>query len=432
MSRFLEGVFYDLRLALRGLRRDWAFTLAAIAMLALAIGLNVTVFTIMNAMLFRGAPLATRSDRLVYVELRKPSGRAASVLYADFEAWRSQAQAFEGLAFAGGGGPVTFRDGGRGRPIDMTFYRVSANTFGLLGVRPALGRDFVPADEATGAAPVTILSYRFWVSRLGKRADIVGSTVQINDAPATVIGVMPEGFVHVYEQDLWMPLARTADLAGSVFGRLRDGATRQAARAELKTINRRLAAADLVTDRRVVIAVWTYSQAHVGPDAPMIYGSLWAGAWFVLLIACANLANLALARTMGRWRDFSTRMALGAGQARMMRQIFIESLILAGAAGALGWWITNWSVRTWAVMTASRYLALDYTVNSSIFAYLVGISTATATLCSLAPIVRVVQLGVSGALKGDARGVTQGLRGKHLGAVMVAGQMTLAIVLLCG
>src|SRR6266567_5503090 len=132
MSRFLEGFVYDLRFALRGLRRDRAFTLAGIAMLALAIGLNVTVFTVMNAMVFRGLPLAKRSDRLVYVDLRKASGARAAVLYADFEAWGSQAQAFEGLAFGGGGGPITFGVGD-GRPIDMAMERLSANTFGLLG-----------------------------------------------------------------------------------------------------------------------------------------------------------------------------------------------------------------------------------------------------------------------------------------------------------
>ena len=135
---------------------------------------------------------------------------------------------------------------------------------------------------------------------------------------------------------------------------------------------------------------------------------------------------------MGRWREFSTRIALGAGPGRMMRQMFVESLILAGVAGALGWWITNWSMRTWAVITASRYQVLDYTVDSGTLAYLVAISVAAAMLCSLAPIGRVVQFGVSVGLKGDARGVTQGVRGKHLAAGLVAGQMALAIVLLSG
>jgi hypothetical protein len=185
----LEGLFYDLRFALRGLRRDRAFTLAAIAMLTLAIGLNVTVFTVMDAMLFRGFPLVKRNDRLVYLQERYPSGMCC-ISYRDFEDWRAQAQAFEGLAFVASNRPITFRDGD-GRPLDMFTLAVSANTFGLLGVRPMLGRDFVQADEIPGAAPVAILNYRFWESRFGKRADIVRSTVYINGAPATIIGVMP-------------------------------------------------------------------------------------------------------------------------------------------------------------------------------------------------------------------------------------------------
>lgn len=164
----------------------------------------------------------------------------------------------------------------------------------------------------------------------------------------------------------------------------------------------------------------------------MIWGSLWTAAWFVWLIACANVANLTLVRTMGRWRELSTRIALGAGHARVMRQMFAESLVLTGAGGAIGWWITRWSVRTWVAVTASRYQVLDYTVDSGTFAYLMAISIAAALLCSLVPIGRVVQLGVSGALKGDARGVTQGMRGKHMAAALVAGQMALAIVLLSG
>ncbi len=215
-------------------------------------------------------------------------------------------------------------------------------------------------------------------------------------------------------------------------GRLRDGANLQEARAELETINRRLEAAYPATNRGVVPRVNTYSQYNIGPDAPVIYGSLWVAAWFVLLIACANLANLTVARTIGRWRDFSTRIALGAGQGRMMRQIFVESLTLTSVAGALGWWITKWGVRTWAVETASIYQILDYTLDSGTLAYLVAISLAAAILFSLAPMGRVLQIGVNSALKSDARGVTQGLRGKHLAAVLVAGQMALAIVLLSG
>jgi ABC-type antimicrobial peptide transport system permease subunit len=149
----------------------------------------------------------------------------------------------------------------------------------------------------------------------------------------------------------------------------------------------------------------TWPQSNIGPDAPIIYGSLWVAAWFVLLIACANLANLTVARTVGRLSDFSIRIALGAGRGRMMRQIFVESLTLTSVAGVLGY---EMGVLTWAVETASIYQILDYTLDS--LAYLVAISLAAAILFSLAPMGRVLRIGVNRALKSNAPGVMRGLR----------------------
>ena len=434
---WLEGLFYDLRFALRGLRRDGAFTLAAIAMLALAIGLNVTVFTVMDAILFRGAPLVKRNDRLLFIQERSPSGRCC-VSYPDFEDWRSQAHAFQGLAFVADG-LVPLRER-RERPTDAFAFDVSTNLFRLLGVRPMLGRDFVPADEAPGAAPVAILNYRFWQSRFGKRGDMASLAVQIGGAPATIIGVMPDGLDFPTQGDMWMPVAHTPALLQRgltpggfvVVGRLRDGASPENARTELATINRRLEAEYPVTNRNVFTKLMTYSASIAGENAPKIFGSLWAGACLVLLIACANLANLALARTIGRSREFATRIALGAGHVRMIRHILTESLLLAGAGGALGWLIAKWAVRTWAVATSSPYQVVDYSVNSGTLAYLVAISAAVAILVSFAPIGRFVRMGVSGALRDDARGVTEGPRGKRLAGLLVVGQMALAIVLLSG
>ena len=435
---WLEGLFFDLRFALRGLRRDLAFSLAAITMLALAIGLNVTVFTVMDAMLFRGYPIVERNDRLVYLQERSPL-RTNLLSFADVEEWRAQAHAFEGIGYVSSR-PLAFRDG-EGRPIDMSASTVSANTFGLLRVPPMLGRDFSPEDETAGAPPVVILNYRFWEQRFAKRADVVGATVHIDGAPATVIGVMPERFDFPLpiSDDFWMPVVRSPELQQRgvpggfmAFGRLKDGTSRPEALAELETINRRLEADYPATNRGLVPTMVTHAALNSGPDAPIIWGSLWAAACFVLLIACANLAHLTLVRTMGRWRDFATRMALGAGQARMIRQIFAESVMLVSAAGAIGWWLTSWSVHQWEVLTASRYQVLDYTVDVGTLGYLIAISVIAAILCSLAPSGRVVQLGTGGALKGDARGVTQGLCGKQLAAALVAGQMALAIVLLSG
>ena len=435
---WLETAFYDLRISLRGLRRDRAFALTAIATLALAIALNVTVFTIMDAMLFRGYPLVQRNDRLLYIQERSPSG-VCCVSYSDFENWRTATQVFEGMAYIASNRGITFRDRD-GRSIDKLTFRISANTFGLLGVAPMLGRDFVAADELPGAPQVVILNHRFWESRFAKRNDVVNSTVQVNGAPATIIGVMPRGFDFPTREDMWMPVARGAELLQRgitpggfmVVGRLRDHATLADARAELETINRRLETEYPSANRGVVPTVATHSEAMSGGDARLIWGSLWVGAWFVFLIACANLTNLTMVRTIGRWREFATRLALGAGQWRMIRQIVIEALALASVGGLVGWWITNWSVRRWEGTTASRYQILDYTVDARTLSYLVAIALVAALLMSVGPVIRILQVGAGQALKGDARGVTASLRGKRLAAGLLAGQMALAIVLLSG
>jgi putative ABC transport system permease protein len=430
---WLEQSFQELRHGLRRLWRDRGFTLAAIAMLALAIGLNVTAFTVMEAMLFRGYPLVQRNDELVYLQERAPARGGLS--YADFEDWRAQATSFQGMSFIGEK-RVQLREG-TGRPSDQWTFTVSANLFGLLGVAPMLGRDFVPADEVRGAPPVVILNYQFWAGRFGKRTDLVGTRIEVDGAPATIIGVMPEHFDFPTQWNLWMPAIRSTERGLTAGGytavaRLRTGVSARAARTELGTINRHLETAYPATNRGLVPLLVDNMHYHAGPNAPIIYGTLWAGACFVLLVACANLANLTLVRTIGRTREFETRLALGAGQGRMIQQVLMESLVLAAVAGTLGWWITSWVIRSWAAATASRYQILDYRVDTGTLTYLVTISVVAAILFSLVPIAKVVRLSASGSFSGNVRGATQGPGGRHLSRVLVGGQMALAIVLLSG
>lgn len=434
---WLDGFLFDLRLARRVLRRDRAYTLAAIAMLTMALSLNATVFTVMDAMLFRGFPVVTGNDRLVYLQERM-AGANVGMSYADFADWRAQVRAFEGLSFLGNR-LISLRDADGGH-ADLTARIVSANTFRLLGVPPLLGRDFVDDDEIEGAPQTVILSHRFWQRRYGARAGVIGSTVQIDSVSTVIIAVMPERFDFTSETSLWIPVVRTPGLfergttAGSYIavGRLRDGVTLPAARAELESINSRLAASYPDTNRGRVPVAFTHAQFISGPEAPMIWGSLWAGSWFVVLIACANLANLTLLRTTGRWREFVTTMALGAGHARMIRQIAIESVLLTSVAAPMAWWLTRWSVREWSAATASRYQILDYTVNAGSLAYLLAVAAAATVLFAAAPLAKVRQLGASGVLKADSRGMTQSLWSRHLSSGLVAVQMTLAIVLLSG
>ncbi len=360
---WLEGLLYDLRHAVRGLARDRSFTLTSVVMLTLVIGLNVAVFGVVNTMLFRGFPLVQDNRRLVYIQERYTLTNGCCLLYADFLAWRDQVRSFSEMAFVAGKA-VSISDDSGSRDANPTL--VTSNTFELLGVRPALGRDFVAADELPGAPQVLILPYEDWVTRYGRRPDIIGHQLRIDKAPATIIAVMPEGFDFPEHGAMWMPLQPTKEMLDRksggylAIGKLSAGASLKQARAELDGVNQTLEMTFPASNKGVRATARTFSEFQFGPEAKAIYGSVWAAAGFVLLIACANLANLTLARTLSRARELSTRIALGAGHWRMARQLFTESALLALVGGGLGWWLGQMALRAWIGATWTRYLVLDY------------------------------------------------------------------------
>lgn len=438
---WIEGLFHDLRFAVRGMARDRGFTLTSIMILALVLGLNVAVFAVVDTMLFRGFPLVKDNSRLVYIQERYTLANGCCLLYADFLAWRDQAHSFQDMAFLGGK-PVSISEADYGSR-DAYPTLVTANTFSLLGLRPALGRDFLPADELPGAVQVVILSYRVWVERYGRRGDIIGRQLRINNAPATIIGVMPEGFdFPEYGVAMWIPLQPTKEMLERrvdgffAIGRLTAGATIEQARAELDGVNEALEAAFPASNKGVRATARLFPEFELGPDAKMIYRSVWAAAGFVLLIACANLANLTVARTLGRARELATRIALGAGHWRMTRQLLTESALLAITGGGLGWCLGKLALREWIDTTWTRYVVLDYSTGPEIFAYWAAITVAAAVLFGFIPLAQVLRADVNGRMKSDALRVTTGAtmsrRTKRLSAALVAAQMALAIVLLAG
>jgi hypothetical protein len=280
---------FDVRLALRGLRRDWTYTLASVAMLALALALNTTVFTVTDAMLFRGYPGVPRSHELVFLQEHDRQGRCG-ISYADAGDWQAQARSLQGLALIGGR-TVALRDTER-HPMDLRVTTIGANLFALLQVQPALGRDFNAADATIGARPVLMLSDRLWQARFGGRADVVGALVQVDGAPAEIIGVMPPGFEFpmAATDGLWMPIVPTPDLLRrgltpggfTAAARLKDGVTIAEARAELAALNRGLEATYPNTNRGLVPSVVDHAQFTSGADARVIWSSLWAAAGLVL------------------------------------------------------------------------------------------------------------------------------------------------------
>jgi putative ABC transport system permease protein len=436
----------DITLALRMLRTHPAFTVVAVLTLGVGIGVNTIVFSVTNAVLFKGFPLVDANDRLVYMT----SGPGCCVSYPDYEDWRSQATSFTGMALTHGIG-VAFSDGTGGSEI-YAATEITSNTFRLVGQRPALGRDFTSADEEPGAPPVAILRHAFWQRRFGGDADVIGRTVRLNGVPTTIVGVMPDGFSFPQNQDLWTPLVPTPDVRQRdnrntwfVLGRLADGVSIELARAEMTTIGRRLGDAYPATNqgRNLIPYVSTFEDFFIGARAGAVYRTMWGAVAFVLLIACANLANLLLGRALGRAREIAVRMAIGAGRWRVIRQLLIESMTLSTLGGLVGWFIARWGIRLYAMTANGSGISeetfgvwfmdiIDYSMDYRVFLYLAAISVGTGILFGLVPALRLSTLDVNGALKDGGRGVSADARTRRASSLLVAAEVTLTVVLMAG
>jgi putative ABC transport system permease protein len=432
--QWIESAAQDIRDGFRGMRRSPASTAVALVTLAIGIGVNATVFTVTNAVLFKGFAGVYRNDRLLYI-----SNGGCCVAYADFEDYRAQAKSFEAMAIVHGVSFVYSDTSGFAENVDAN--ENSAEVFRVVGQKPILGRDFEPADEMDGAPRVGILNYNFWERRYGKDPTVIGRVVEKNGAPMTIVGVMPQGFSFPQKMEVWVPLVKTPSVLDRgnrdtwcVVGRLADGATVENARTEIETVAKRLAIQYPATNRDFRPVVGPFHEFFIGPNAMLIYGSMWGAVGFVLLIACANLANLLLARAIHRSREISIRIALGAWRWRIIQQLLIESVMLSGVGGFLGWWIARWGVRTYelAMAAKSSWLIIDYTMDERVLGYLIALSIGTGLLFGLAPALRLSELDVNVALKDGGRGATGGGHGQHLSALLVTGEMALAVVLLAG
>jgi hypothetical protein len=300
--RWLDDVLWDIRYALRQFRQNPGFTAAAVLTLALGIGINATVFTVTNAMLFKGYPRVDSDNRILYI-----SSTGGNSSYPDFEDWRAETKSFTDLAVINSGGLRLRLHDRHSGPEAYDGTQLSANAFRVLEQRPILGREFAPSDEAPGAAPVTMLSYGLWERRYLKDPAIIGQTVRLDETPTTVIGVMPAGFDFPhYRVDLWIPLVLTPSLLQRqtrvlwfAFGRMADNVTLASARAEMDAIGRRLEAAYPLTNRGVRPRVGNFQAFFLGPSAATIYGSMWAAVGAIMQALC----QIAVAPTGFRHRD---------------------------------------------------------------------------------------------------------------------------------
>jgi predicted permease len=378
----------------------------------------------------------------VYIHSQK-NGQYSGVSYPDLEDWRAQTKSLVGLGAVADLKEIINDESGL--PERHTATRITPNTFRLLGQRPILGRDFEESDALPGAQPVAILTWDLWQRRYAKDSAIVGKTLRIHGAPpTTIIGVMPDGFSFPQNQDLWIPLVETPDIQQRdsrgiwiAFGRMADGVTREEVRTEFRTIGNRLAAAYPQTNAGQLPEVETFSSFFVGSNATLIFGALWGAAGFVLLIGCANLANLTLARAINRSREISVHIALGAGRWRVIRQTITESLVLASVGAPFGWLLSKAGIRAWEFVSHPssedwNYGLVNYAMDYRVLAYFFAITVAAAILFGLAPALRFSSLDPNAVLKDGARGLTGGRGRRRLSSGLVVSEIALATVLLAG
>jgi putative ABC transport system permease protein len=430
-------LFEDIRFGLRKLAKNPGFTLTAVLALTLGIGANATVFAITNGVLFKNMPFV--DDRILYLTTRNVDrgDRNSGVSWPDFRDWRTQVKSFEALgAYNFDQFNVTDKSG---VPARNNVSQITANSFSMIGQKPVIGRDFTAEDEAPGANPVCILGYRMWEDRYGKDPAILGQSIRINSVPTTIVGVMQNGLRFPIDTEIWTALHPGADAEKraarnfGAYGRLAAKATEKQARAEMLAIGHNLEVAYPETNKGISAVTHTFSEEFNGPEINLLLAALMGAVLFVLLIACANVANMLLARAVERSREISIRIALGAGRWRIIRQLLIESVMLSTAGGAFGWLASIWGIRAFDLAVRSQIPAwMNFSMDYRGFAYLAAVSIGTGLLFGLVPALRLSKLDVNSSLKDGSRGSSGGKRGKYLSAVLVVAEMSLAVVLLAG
>ncbi len=441
---FLGDVAQDVRYAARAFLRTPGFTLAAVLTLALGIGATTAIFSIVDAVLLRGLPYRD-AGRVVNLFEISDNGSYRLPSYPTFKDWRNEARtwsnAFEDIAYIRGDGAVYLGEKG---PERITASAVTPNFFHLLGTPPLLGRTFLPDEEHTGANPVTVLSWDLWQQRFGGDPAIVGKRISLDGAPTTVIGVMPRGFAFPTWSMLWRPIALIENTDSAL--------SRRGVHTDSRTIARLLPAADSV---RVAAAMRTVEQrlaqeypadqAHwtsavmqpvrdevIGNIKPTLV-ALSGAVLLVLLLACANVANLLLTRASARERELSVRAALGAGRARLVRQLLVESLTMAALGGALGVTFAVFLVRL-VRQSAGTDLprASEIAVEPRVLLFALVVTIAAALLAGVAPALRATRASTLARLRSGAQGSVGSRHDARVRGVLVTAQFALALVLLIG
>lgn len=428
----------ELRYAIRVIASHRWFSGAIILTLALGIGLNTMVFTLVNAVLFR--PLSIPGgDRLVAInsQQRSEPENQYQVSYPDFRDLRSSASAFEAIeACALEAAVLSERD----HPAQSyNLGRITPGLFQMLRTPPVMGRSFSSADGVAGAAPVLLLGYAVWKDRYASSADVIGRVVRVNEQPATIVGVMPPGFKFPQSQDLWMPLVPTPALEKrpnrslQVFGLLRPGISISQGSANLRQISNRLSAEYPDIDKDTTVIAQTFHDRYNGGAIKRIFLALLAAVGLVLLIACANVANMLLSRGFGRQREISIRVAVGASRWQIVRELLLESILLSCLGGVLGLGLSLFGVHAFDLATqdVGKPYWILFRMDWEAFAYCAAVCLISGILFGLSPALRSSRIDLNSSLKDGARS-SGSARGGHLSAALVVSQFALTLVLLAG
>jgi putative ABC transport system permease protein len=436
----MRNLWSDFRFGLRILRRNPGFTLAAIVVLALGIGANTAIFSIVNAVLLRPLPYqdASRIMQVWHVPPAKsfPGMTKFAVSPANYLDWQRQSSSFEQIAAFGG---RRFNFGGTEHPETIQSAAVPPDFFSLLRTRPLIGRTFSPEEDRPGQGHVVVLGYQFWRDHFATDVGIVGRQILLESEPYTVIGVMPDQFRFPALAQVWVPLAwsnETRSVRGNhnylVIARLKSNVSMHQAQAELGAISTRLEQQYPEDDKGWGAVIVPLREQLVGDVRPALLVLLGAVA-FVLLIACANVANLVLAKTLARRKEIAIRSALGASRPVILRQILAETVLLSVAGGALGLFLARFAIALIVQVLGDQLPRFaQITLDAEVLAFTLLLSVLAGILAGLIPSVRFTRTDVSEALKqGQSRGSSDsgGMRTRGL---LVVSEVALSLVLLIG